>query len=207
MIFKLYNQYADQASYFDICLLIYQAADHRNPADIRATWKNLIDRTHEEVLAHGESQPYEGISAKIRSLGPRLNLSETTFPIADLVPMLKQYAFEYQNGVGPETWVTDALIDIGVPFESLFPILESMYYSEEAPFQGRNRRHIAVELVHVAQRWYESTIRGPGLELGGEENAAAVDQTLRTVLQSEGLDKEKAEVCMVLRTKIAGALR
>lgn len=206
-IFKLYNLYADQASYFDICLQIYQAADHRNPADIRATWKNLIDRTHEEVLARGESQPYEGITAKIRSLGPRLNLSETTFPIADLVPMLKQYAFEYQNGVGPETWVTDVLIDIGIPFESLFPILESMYYSEEAPFQGRNRRHIAVELVHVAQRWYESTSRGPGLELGGEENAAAVDQTLRTVLQSEGLDKEKAEICMILRTKIAGALR
>ncbi len=159
------------------------------------------------MSARGEPLPYEGVIEKIRSLGPRLNLSELTFPIADLVPMLKRYAFEFQNGIGPETWVSDTLLDIGVAYESLFSALESMYYGDEAPFKGRNRRYVAIELLHVVQLWYRSTARGIGQELGGEENAAAVDQTLRTVLQHGGLDKDKAEDCMVLRTKIAGALR
>ena len=42
---QFYNGYADQAGYLDLCLLIYQAADHCNPADIRATWQNLLDRS------------------------------------------------------------------------------------------------------------------------------------------------------------------
>ena len=80
---QLYNQFADQASYFDICLLIYQAADYRNLADIKATWQNLLDQVNVETLAKGEPQPYEAVAEKVRSLGNRLHLSENTFPICE----------------------------------------------------------------------------------------------------------------------------
>lgn len=78
---ELYNGYADQASYFDLCLLIYQVADYRNPTDIAATWKNLLEQLHSTTEAAGSPMPYEKVSEEIRTLGRRLNLSESTFPI------------------------------------------------------------------------------------------------------------------------------
>lgn len=80
-VVQLYNGYADQASYYDICILIYQVADYRNPADIRATWQNLLESIHKDTEAAGSPLPYEAVSEKVRSLGVKLSLSETIFPI------------------------------------------------------------------------------------------------------------------------------
>ena len=202
----LYNSYADQASYFDICILIYQAADHRNPADIRSTWMNLLDRTHEEAMERGEPLPYEAVSEKIRSLGNRLNLSESMFPVGDLVPMVRKYAYEFQHEVGPETWVMDTFIDLQVPFESLLSALERMFYHDEAPFQGRNRRFIANDMVYIIGQWYRESSRGAGAAFGGESNAEAISQMLQVLLQ-DGLNEQRAEQCQALRLRIEHTLR
>jgi len=143
----------------------------------------------------------------MRSLGHRLNLSETTFPVPDLVPMLERYAFEFQKGVGPETWVVDTFIDVGVPYESLFPVLEGMFYNDEAPFQGRNRRYIANDIVYVVRQWFQDSIRSAGNLLGGENNAVAISQTLLMLQQSGGLDARREEECQLLRTRIEHVLR
>ena len=203
---ELYNSYADQASYFDICILIYQAADHRNPADIKMTWQNLLERTHEEAAERGEPLPYEAISEKVRSLGKRLNLSESTFPIPDLVPILKRYAYEFQNEVGPETWVMDTFIDVQVPYESLVSVLEGMFYNDEAPFQGRNRRYVANDLIYVISLWFRETSRGAEVVFGGDSNADGVSQLLQVLLQS-GLDEQRAQQCQALRLRIEHTLR
>ena len=204
---QLYNEYADQAGYYDLCILIYQVADHRNPADIRYTWQNLLDRIHEETLQRAATspdapEPYEVVIEKVRSLGTRLNLSETMFPIPDLLPMLECYAFTYQRNVGPDTWVVDTLSEIGVPFESIFPVLEGMFYNDEQPFHGKNRKVIAAEIVYVVGLWLQETSRGKGKILGGEQNAATVSQTLLLLQQSGGLDGDKAEACARLRVRI-----
>lgn len=159
------------------------------------------------MVERGEPLPYEAISEKLRTLGPRLNLSETMFPVNELVPMLKRYAFEFQNGIGPPTWVVDAFIDINVPFESLFGVLESMFYANETPFQGHNRRHVADDLLHVVRLWVQQTTRDNGMVLGSQENAAAVSQALQMLAYQGGLDRNKQEECQVLRTKIEYSLR
>lgn len=185
--------------------MIYQAGGYQDAVDIKTTWQNLLDHTHTEVSRRGEPLPYEAIVEKIRTLGPRLSLSETLFPINDLVPMLKRYAFEFQRHVGLETWVVDVLVEINVPFESLFAVLEAMYYGDEAPFQGPNRRYISNDLIYVAQLWYQQTSRGNWQILGNEENAAEVSQMLQ-LLVSE-LEPSRAEECQILRARIEHSLR
>ncbi|KAA6414467.1 MAG: non-repetitive nucleoporin [Lasallia pustulata] len=203
---ELYNRYADQASYFDVCILIYQAADHRNRADIAQTWQNLLDVTHRETVARGEAQPYEAVIERVRSLGTRLNLSESTFPIPVLVPLLERYSFENQRGVGPATWVMDLFLELQVPYESIFPVLEGMLYDDEAPFGGRNRRYIAVDMLHLVRRWFHDTGRGKGKVFGSEANAAAVSETL-LLLQQVGLEREMLEECQALRARVELLLR
>lgn len=152
-------------------------------------------------------RPYEVIAEKVRSLGTRLNLSETMFPIYDILPLLEKYAFTQQRNVGPQTWVIDTLTQIGVPFETLFPVLEGMFYNDEQPFHGRNRKVIAEEILYVVTLWIQETSRGKERVLGGEQNAEAVSQMLLLLQQSGGLDANRAEDAGNMRRRIEYMLR
>lgn len=193
--------------YFDLCILIYEAADHRVASDIKATWQNFLERTHQRAVDKGEGlQPYEMIAEKVRSLGNKLGLSPTMFPVGELLPMLKRYAHHFQPETGSETWVLDIFIDLQIPFESIYATLENMFYNDEPPFQGRKRRLIGNDLVYIARMWFQDSIRGSGSPFGGEDNAAAVSQLLHLVMQS-GLDERRLEEFQNLRMRIETLLR
>ena len=139
-------------------------------------------------------------------LGSRVSLSELTFPIPDLVPLLERYAFEYQRGVGPDHWVMDTFLDLQVPFEALFNVLEGMVYNDEAPFHGPNRRVIARDMLYVAQRWYNQTARS-SQALGGTVNAETVVMALATLMGNGLLVGEEVEACRELRASIEMSMR
>ncbi|KAI9775046.1 MAG: hypothetical protein M1839_001598 [Geoglossum umbratile] len=205
---ELFNEYADKASYFDICLLIYQAADHRNPSHIKASWQNLILEVHKETVEKGEPQPYEAVAEMVRSMGNRLGLSESTFPIDTLVRMLKTYSFEHQRDVGPQTWVMDTFLDLHVPYETILPVLDGMLYHDEAPFTGNNRKFIANDIVYLIRRWYEHGVRsGVGRLFGGESNATSITQLLRVLIQTQYLDHADKEEARILMQRIDMVLR
>lgn len=204
---KLFNDYADQASYHDLCIVIYEAADHRNPIDIRKTWDQLVNSKHEEALAHGtEPRPYEVVGDTVRNLGKRLVLSEVTFPIPDLVPLLAGYAFELQPQVAPAHWAMDIFLELQVPCDALFNVLEWMVYHDEAPFHGPNRRIIASDMLYVAQKWYVQTARSSPV-LGGVANAEAVVAALGTLMGNRLLVGEELEACRELRARIEMLMR
>jgi nuclear pore complex protein Nup155 len=202
----LFNNYADQAGYCDICLLIYYAADHRNPTDVLGSWQQLLENTHEEALERRKIEPYEAVANIVRTLGKRLNLSESTFPVSSLILLLERYAFEFQRGVGSPHWVADLFLDLQVPNESIFFALETIFYANEAPFRGSNRKAIANDMLHVAQRWFHDTSRGKGTLFGSESNAAAMLTTLQTMMQN-GLTQDKIEECQALRLRIDYLMR
>ncbi len=99
----------------------------------------------------------------------------------------------------------DTLIDVGVPFESIYPVLEVMFYNDEAPFQGKNRRYIANDIVYVVKLWLQDRRRGTGEVLGGAANAATISATLQTLQPT--LDARRAEENQMLRMKIEAVLR
>ncbi|KAH8752345.1 putative nucleoporin [Hyaloscypha sp. PMI_1271] len=202
---ELYNEYADQASYFDICLTIYEAASHRNEADISATWQSLIDATHQKALNNnGTQQPYEAIINVMRDMAHRLSLSETTFSPALLIPMIEQYAIEYQNNVGPRTWVEDLFISVGFPFESIVANIQSMWYNNIAPFTGIRKQVLARHIIYVLGQWYEECIRSNTRLFGSDENADDVNQLLE-LLGSEPLGAQDTDALNTLRRKILRA--
>ncbi|KAL2847471.1 Non-repetitive/WGA-negative nucleoporin C-terminal-domain-containing protein [Aspergillus pseudoustus] len=202
----MFNQYADSASYYDICLQIFYIADHRNPADIRATWQHLLQDLHDETLARGSPQPYEAVIQKFRSLGARLRMSDTVFPIPALLPMLERYALEHQRNVGPPTWVIDTFFDLGVAHETIYSVLESMYYTDEAPFHGTNRKVIARDLLYTIEHWFHDTVRLGGVVFGSDLIAERVVEML-VLLQQGGITQEEMQVAHELRARIQDVLR
>ncbi|KAL2815829.1 Non-repetitive/WGA-negative nucleoporin C-terminal-domain-containing protein [Aspergillus cavernicola] len=202
----MFNQYADSASYYDICLQIFHIADHRNPADVRSTWQHLLQNLHDETLKRGSPQPYEAVVEKIRSLGGRLRMSEIIFPIPILLPMLERYSLEHQRNVGPPTWVIDTFFDLGVAHETIYSVLESMYYTDEAPFHGANRRFIARDLLYTIEHWFHDTVRLGGIVFGSDVIAERVSEML-ILLQQGGISAEQMQVAHELRARIQDILR
>ena len=143
-------------------------------------------------------QPYELIAETVRPLGPKLSLSETVFPIADLIPLLERYAYEFQRNVGPKTWVIDIFLDLRVPYDSIFPVLEGMWFEEQAPFRGKAKAVVARDLVYVAQRWFHDSLRAAGEVFGGEVNKGSVVEALEIVAGSGDVGGEVKEDCRVL---------
>lgn len=100
----------------------------------------------------------------------------------------------------------DLFLELQVPYESIFPVLEGMLYNTVAPFDGRNRRYIAADMLHLLQRWFHDSSRGGAKVFGGDANAAAISETLQ-LLQQTGLDAERMEECRALRVRIEHVLR
>lgn len=184
--------------------MIYQAADHHNSGDILATWQNLLEYEHGVIVAQGEEaqqQPYEHIINVVTELAHRLDLSDNTFPPRTVIPLLEKYAFEQQRGVGPPSWVMDLIISVGVPYESIFDVLENMFYNSDAPFSGRNRRIIAKDIVYAVWRWFEHCTRTNQRPFGGVDMAARIVNLL-DMLENNDLDPVERQNSQQLRTKI-----
>ncbi len=121
--------------------------------------------------------------------------------------MLETYAYEHQRGVGPPSWVIDTFLAAQVPYEALLPVLEAMFYNDEAPFTGRNRRYIADDILYVCQLWFAVGARSGGVTvLGGDSNAAALAHLLQVVGESEAGESKRGE-WRDLRGRIEAFLR
>lgn len=191
---ELFNKYADQAGYHELCLQIYQVADHRNPADIRASWQALITQEAAEAASSNEVQPWDHIANAVRDLGLKLSVSDSTFPIRDLLPMLLRHAVENPTSQSaPEFWAVDVFLhpELNISAETLLPILEQMYYSNEHPFVGSERRVLAGDIVHVLHVWMEESLRrGDRVVFGSEEEAERAVEVLNRLLGArDGLGK------------------
>lgn len=150
-------------------------------------------------------QPWEAVADAVRTLGHRLELAEATFPVTELLPMLKRYAYEHQRGVGPDSWVADLFIDLGVPCEQTFGVLQNMLYTEAQPFAGQNRMQLVGDLLHVTERWLRDTRNTE--PFGGDANATEVLSTLDFVQEKGLLTQGREELCQELRAKINQLLR
>jgi nuclear pore complex protein Nup155 len=142
----------------------------------------------------------------MRDMAHRLSLSETTFSPTLLIPMIEQYAVEFQNDVGPRTWVPDLFIEVGFPYETIIATIQSMWYNNVAPFTGQRKNILARHIVYVLGQWYEECIRTNTRLFGSDDNADDVNQLL-DALGHEPLGQPDMDALQTLKRKILRAFR
>jgi nuclear pore complex protein Nup155 len=133
-------------------------------------------------------------------------MSEIVFPISQIIPMVERYSLQYQRGVGPPTWVVDLFLDLEVQHETIYTTLENMFYNDEAPFTGSNKRFIASDLLYIIQRWYSDTLRVGGAVFGSDVMAARISEML-VLVQQAGLPGEFVQLAQELRVQIENSIR
>ncbi|SPN98488.1 related to NUP170 - nuclear pore protein [Cephalotrichum gorgonifer] len=173
---ELFNEYADQAGYYDICLLIYHAADYRNPTTIAETWASLIDQAHEDAVGAPEGSdaplPYESVSVKVQNIAHRTACDTVIFPISTLLPEICRYACAQRQdasiGADP-TWPVQLFLGVGVSHDVVVRVLEHVFDTQDYGFSVMARRTRLIELIaYVVDSWSkEVRRRGGGGGLGG----------------------------------------
>ncbi|KAL7961296.1 Non-repetitive/WGA-negative nucleoporin C-terminal domain-containing protein [Trichoderma compactum] len=176
---ELFNDYADQAGYYDLCLLIYHTANYRNPTTISSTWDNLIQQTHDEVMARHEAieagmqmppLPYEAVTSKIQNIAHHTSLDSFVFPIQTLLPQLCRYAVAFQQdttiGADP-TWPVQLFLSLGVSHDMIVRVLESVFDTQDYGFSGMVRNRIIEIIVYVIGDWVAEVRRRGGAGKGG----------------------------------------
>lgn len=176
----LFNEYADQGQYYDICLQIFAAANHHNQADIKTMWEQLLQsiqaRVEEDPQAQNE-RPYEAIVNIIREMSQKLSGYEIVFSPSILIPLVETYAAEHEHP-GPLNWVPDLFLSVSFDPDTIINILEGMFYNEVNPFVGPNRIVLANHIVYVAEQWYEDCLRHNKRVFGGEVQKDVIGQLL-----------------------------
>nr|POE54564.1 nucleoporin [Quercus suber] len=206
---EMYNEFIFPAEYYDICLLSYQIADHRNPADIRAAWAGVIQTADDEAIAgKAAAQPWEVVGAKILEMGRKLNISDATFPIQTLVPMVERYFIKPYATHPPTTWPVDIFLDLDVPHELLLPAFEGVFYGNEEPFNTPSKRRIVgVQMVYLLQRWLDHSERvNDRVVCGNEDNATAVLDCSNSLLCGGILDERSLELVEQIKDTVQKAM-
>ncbi len=189
---ELFNNYADQAGYYDLCLLIYHAAGFRNAATIAQTWNSLIQQTHDDVVEEWNAynrrrrakpstsevpppQPYEKLAVQVQEVCHRCGGQDAfVFPAAALLPELCRYAFENgqdgRGGCGADpAWPVLLFLELGVAHDLLARVLARMFDAQELPFRGAGpaRVRLAEWIAFLLARWVAELSRRGGA--GGPE--------------------------------------
>ncbi|KAK1244474.1 hypothetical protein MKX07_003273 [Trichoderma sp. CBMAI-0711] len=223
---ELFNDYADQAGYYDLCLLIYHTANYRNPTTISATWENLIQQTHDEVMARHDAleagmqpppMPYEVLTSKIQNIAHHTSLDSFVFPIQTLLPQLCRYAVTCQQdatiGADP-TWPVQLFLSLGVSHDMIVRVLESIFDTQDYGFSGMVRNRVIEIIVYVVSDWVAEVRRRGGAAKGGSLGPSVSDLLQRCEaalpLPGQGHNNGGADladvrrVLRMLRREVAG---
>ncbi|KAK3323968.1 Non-repetitive/WGA-negative nucleoporin C-terminal-domain-containing protein [Cercophora scortea] len=190
---NLFNDYADQAGYYEITLLIYHAADFQHPRVINETWENLINETHYDVEQRqqywqmaqagqplpddiptptGEPPlPYEVVSSQIQAIAHRTSLDSLIFPVDSLLPIVCAYAINQGQGaaIGADpSWPVLLFLQLGVPHTLIVRVLEGIFDAQEVPFTGRRRTIVAQWLNVAIDAWVREVERRGAAGKGGD---------------------------------------
>lgn len=155
---------------------------------------------HKQGLSERSAQPWESLALKVEEIGRRVNMNENVFPVNIVLQLLLQYDLEfYAHDNSPATrdhipnanitWPIDVLVRLNAPFEYLVATFEALWYAQEAPFNGRNKKYLVKWTIYTIEQW-GIVSRRSGALFGSAENAIGLAEYLRVVLGSDTLGRD-----------------
>lgn len=169
---------------------------------------------HRDAVADQLGAPWESVALKVQNIGRRVHLNESVFPVNIILQLLLQYDIEfYTHDANAQnlavnsnlTWPIDVFVSLNAPFEYLVATLEALWYAQEHPFTGRNRKLLIKWIIYLIEQWGTSS-RRTGALFGGAENAIGLADLLRVVLGSDVLGRDVDDQAWIQRARDVSAM-
>jgi nuclear pore complex protein Nup155 len=176
---------------------------------------------HRRAVGEGQSAPWETVAGKVEEIGRRTNLNENVFPVNVVLQLLLQYDIEFYthdaslrnvNGIPAQslahnanlTWPIDVFLRLNAPLEYLVATLEALWYAQEHPFTGRNRKLLVKWIIYLVEQWGLLS-RRTGALFGGAENAIGLADLMRVVVGSDVLGRDPDDQTWIQRARDVAA--
>jgi nuclear pore complex protein Nup155 len=177
----------------------------------------LIEQIHRKAVGDHQSAPWEIVAMRVEEIGHRTNQNENVFPVNIILQLLLQYDIEFYThetsqrnlsagsaqDLAPNAnlqWPIEVFTKLNSPFEYLVATLEALWYAQEPPFTGRNRKLLVKWIIFLVEEWAASSRRSGAL-FGGPENAIGLADLLRVVLGSDVLGREVDDQAWIQRAR------
>jgi nuclear pore complex protein Nup155 len=155
---------------------------------------------HTQGRSEGAAHAWELVALKTEEIGRRVNMNENVFPVNIVLQLLLQYDLEYYTHDAQSTardvsfnanltWPIDVLVRLPAPFEYLVATFEALWYAQEAPFAGRNKKLLAKWSIYTIEQWGVASRRS-GTLFGSPENAIGLAEFMRVLLSSDAFGRE-----------------
>lgn len=195
---QLFNEYADPANFYDICLLIYHAANYHNSSIVERTWTDLIEALDNEALEQQAAweasqasgtppasetdaappQRYVVVATTLTELAHRVALDSHVFPVGFLLGEVCKYAYRAEQdgrvGADPNWPIELFLRSLGVPADTVLRTLEDLWEQQILPFRGSARVRVVEWIAHAADVWVRDIARRGGVGVGASALLPAV---------------------------------
>ena len=102
-------------------------------------------------------------------------------------------------------WPIAVFVKLQAPYESLVATLEALWYAQEQPFAGRNRKLLVKWIVYLIEKWATAS-RRTGTLFGGPENAIGLAEVMRIILGSDVLGRDMDDQSWIQRARDISAV-
>jgi nuclear pore complex protein Nup155 len=151
------------------------------------------------------------VSLKVEEIGSRVSMNENVFPVHILLQILLQYDLEFYThdaNSNPQnlpynanlTWPIDVLLRLKAPCAGIVATLEALWYAQEAPFTGRNRKLLVKWIIYIVEQWGVMS-RKDGTIFGSAENAIGLSEFLRNLLGSDTFGRDADDQVWLQRAR------
>ncbi|KAI9352014.1 Non-repetitive/WGA-negative nucleoporin C-terminal-domain-containing protein [Obelidium mucronatum] len=157
-ISDLYTHYAKPLELFEICLLIFYTAEHKDTHIVSQTWIKLIKQVLDETAIANESEKLLILEEKIKSLGAKYLADEYIFPLVFLCTYLETTLFQNRALSGSsDSWVIRVMRSVGVSLPKLFEIYYEMFEAKSSPWNtSAGEQYLAARLGYLIAQWCEA---------------------------------------------------
>jgi nuclear pore complex protein Nup155 len=102
-------------------------------------------------------------------------------------------------------WPIAVFVKLKAPYENLVATLEALWYAQEQPFAGRNRKLLVKWIIYLIEEWAKAS-RRTGTLFGGPENAIGLAEVMRIILGSDVLGRDMDDQSWIQRARDISAV-
>ncbi|KAI9136594.1 Non-repetitive/WGA-negative nucleoporin C-terminal-domain-containing protein [Paraphysoderma sedebokerense] len=149
---ELYNDYALRYNLLELQLVIINSASYKDEPTVSGIWDKIIN----EVMTSTEGRPIDTLPLKIAELGGRFHPSEYVFSMSMIIPKLETVSLKYASQGGVQGWVVKTLKSVGVSYDVMFDVFDTMYDSKTAPWNSKDAQvFLLSDILILLQDWFD----------------------------------------------------
>lgn len=156
----LYNEFIDPLGYYELALVSFKLAEHRNIDDVLGKWESLFEKWINEFKEknYDDEQLASTLCNEFTIVADRLKDTDSLFPMMNLLEMLVTKSYkDLKNKDSVSTGIIiDAFVKSNVSYNKIYYNLRKLIESTTYDLFDGYSSILHKEMIYLIQVWYKN---------------------------------------------------